>query len=108
MSTDYTETLKRIKDTEEASSREILERRKVLEAELRQLEEASNASIGDAKRKGEAMVADEVAKTVKAAQKDADATLASVEKESKAISGKKLDKAALKKTIDNVVLAEFK
>jgi len=108
LSTDYTETLKRIKDTEEASSREILERRKALEAELRQLEEASNASMEEAKKKGEAQVADEVAKTVRAAQKEADASLASVEKESKAVSGKKLDKGALNKIADNVVLAEFK
>ncbi len=108
MSTDYTETLKRIKDTEEASGREILERRKALEAELRQMEEASNAKIEEAKKNAEAVVADEVAKAVKVAQKEADATLASVERESKQISGRKLDKAALKKISDAAILAEFK
>ena len=45
MSTDYTETLKKIKETEEATSREILERRKQLEEELRKLEEESAADI---------------------------------------------------------------
>lgn len=108
MSTDYTETLKKIKDTEEASSREVLERRKVLEDELRKLEDASNAQIEEAKKKADALVTDEVAKTVRAAQKEADATLASVERESKQVSGKKLDKAAVKKIVDSTLLAEFK
>ena len=108
MSADYTETLKRIKDTEEASSREILERRKGLEDQLRQMEDAAAASIADAKKKAEALVAAEVEKTAKAAQKEADAMLASTDKESKQISSRKLDKAALKKVIDDTILSEFK
>jgi vacuolar-type H+-ATPase subunit H len=108
MSTDYTETLKKIKETEEATSREILEKRKALEEELRRLEEASAASIAESKRKGEELVAGEVENARRAAQQGADAILASTSKEAKEIAAKKLDKAALRKIIDKTILPEFK
>jgi vacuolar-type H+-ATPase subunit H len=108
MSTDYTETLKKIKDTEEATSREVLEKRKALEDGLRTLEEQAATSIADAKKQGEALVANEVEKARKAAQKQADAHLASTSKEANEVAARKLDKAALKKIIDKTILSEFK
>ena len=108
MSNDYTETLKKIKETEEATSREILEKRKALEEELRHLEEASAVSIAEEKKKGEALVASEVENARKSAQKKADVLLASTSKEAKEIAAKKLDKAALRNIIDKTILSEFK
>ena len=108
MSTDYTETLKRIKDTEEATSREILERRKQLEEELRKLEEESAAEIAEAKMQGESHVSTEVEKARDAAQSKADSLLATSGKQAKDVSAKKLDKAQLRKIIDKTILSEFK
>jgi len=107
-STDYTETLKRIKETEEATSREILEKRKALEEELRRLEEASAASIAEARKKGEALIASEVEKARNAAQQEADALLATTHAEAKKTSTRKLDKAELRKITEKTILSEFK
>jgi vacuolar-type H+-ATPase subunit H len=108
MSTDYTETLKKIKGTEEATSREILERKKQLEEELRKLEEESAADISEAKQQAEFHVASEVEKARKASQEKADALLATTYKQAKDVSAKKLDKAQLRKIIDKTILSEFK
>jgi vacuolar-type H+-ATPase subunit H len=108
MSTDYTETLKKIKETEEATSREILERRKALEEELRKLESESAAEIVEAKKQAEFQVASEAEKARKTAQERADALLSTTYNEAKEISARKLDKAALQKIIDNTILSEFK
>ena len=108
MSTDYTETLKKIKETEEATSREVLERRKQLEEELRKLEESSASEIAEARKQGEFHVASEVEKVRKASQEKADALLATTYKQAKDVSAKKLDKAQLRKIIDKTVLSEFK
>ena len=108
MSTDYTDTLKKIKETEEASSREILERRKALEEQLRALEAESSGTIANAKKRGEEHVAAEVEKARKASQKVADALLAKTAKEASGIAAKELDKKDLKKIIDNSLFSEFK
>ena len=108
MSTDYTDTLKKIKETEEASSREILERRKALEEQLRGLEAESAATIADAKKSGEARIADEVEKARKSTQKGADALSAKTTKEANAVAARTLDKKDLKKIIDNTLFSEFK
>ncbi len=108
MSTDYTETLKKIKETEEATSREILERRKQLEEDLRKLGEDSAAQIAEARQQAEFHIASEVEKARKAAQEKADKLLATTHKEAKEISARKLDKVALRKIIDKTILSEFK
>lgn len=108
MSTDYTETLKKIKETEEATGREILERRKSLEEELRKMEADSGSSIARAKAQAEAYVAGEVEKARKSAQTKADALLGTTGKEAKEVAAKKLDKKDLKKIIDNTLFSEFK
>ena len=108
MSTDYTETLKKIKETEEATSREILERRKALEEELRRMEADSATSIAQAKAQAEAYVAAEVEKASKSAQAKADGLLAATSKQAKDVAAKKLDKKDLKKIIDNTLFSEFK
>ncbi len=108
MSTDYTETLKKIKETEEATSREILERRKALEEELRRMEGDSANSIAQAKSQAEAYTAAEVEKARKSSQVKADALLATTNKEAREVASSKLDKKDLKKIIDNTLFSEFK
>ncbi len=107
MSTDYTETLKKIKETEEATSREILERRKALEEELRRMEGESASSIAQAKAQAEAYTATEVEKARASAQGRADALLATTSKQAKEVAAQRLDKKALKKIIDNTLFSEF-
>jgi len=108
MSTDYTETLKKIKETEEATSREILERRKTLEEELRRMEGDSASSIAQAKAQAEAYTTAEVENARKTSQVKADALLATTSEEAKEVSAKRLDKKDLKKIIDNTLFSEFK
>jgi len=60
-STDYTETLKKIKETEEQGAKELSERKKSLEEELRRLEEESATAIADSRRAAEEYVAKAVA-----------------------------------------------
>jgi len=108
MSTDYTETLKKIKETEEATSREILERRKALEEELRHMEAESAGSIAQAKAQAEAYTASEVEKAHSSAQSKADALMATTSKQAKEVAAKRLDKKDLKKIIDNTLFSEFK
>ena len=108
MSTDYTETLKKIKDAEESASREILAKKKALEEDLRRTEETSAASIAEAKKKGETLVAEELNKAGNTAHGEADAMTSSTESESKQVAARKLDKAKLKKVIDTIILSEFK
>jgi vacuolar-type H+-ATPase subunit H len=107
MSTDYTETLKKIKETEEATSREILERRKALEEELRRMEGDSASSIAQAKAQAEAYTAAEVEKAGSSAQRKADALLATTSKQAKEVAAKRLDKRDLKKIIDDTLFSEF-
>jgi len=108
MSTDYTETLKKIKETEEATSREILERRKALEEELRGKEAESANSIAQAKTQAETYTSAEVDKAHKSSQVMADALLAKTSKEAKEVAAKRLDNKDLKKIIDNTLFSEFK
>ena len=108
MSTDYTETLKKIKEAEEATSRELLDKRKGLEEQLREMEDASAASIAEAKKQADALIASEVEEARETAEKQADALLASSAREAKETTSKSLDKVALRKIIDNTILSEFK
>jgi vacuolar-type H+-ATPase subunit H len=108
LSTNYTETLKRIKDAEEASNREVAEKKKDLEAELLSIEQAADASIEAAKKDAELSVENAAENAKGSAQKEADALLASARKNAEAISSKRLGKKELSKIIDGVVLSEFK
>lgn len=108
MSTNYTDTLKKIKAAEEASNREVSERRRSLEAELLSLEERSDKSIADAKAAAESYVTSEGDKARSAAEKEADALLASTKKKADALSAKSLDKKQLREIVDKVLLSEFK
>ena len=53
-------------------------------------------------------MATEVERAHKSAQKRADELLAATQKEAKETAAKRLDKAALRKIIDNTILSEFK
>ena len=107
MSTNYTDTLKKIKEAEEASNRQVSERRKSLEAELLSLEQQADRSISDAKAAAESYVAGEAEKARSASQKEAEALLASTKKKAAALSARALDKKQLREIIDKVLLSEF-
>jgi vacuolar-type H+-ATPase subunit H len=108
LSTSYTDTLKKIKDAEEASNREVSERKKALEAELMAIEQSADKSIGDAKMAAEQYVASETEKAKAEAQMEADALLASAKSNADGVASKKLDKRELRKILDEIVFSEFK
>jgi vacuolar-type H+-ATPase subunit H len=107
MSTEYGETLKKIKETEEAGNREVADKKKSLEDELKALEAQSDASIDAARSESESYITSEVEKARKAAQADADALLASSEEKADETAKKKLDKKELTKIIDKALLTGF-
>jgi vacuolar-type H+-ATPase subunit H len=106
-STDYTDTLKKIKETEQQGARELSERKKVLEDELRRLEEESAKSIAAARAEAEKYVSDEVTRARESAQADSSKTLAATQKEAEANASKRLDRAALAKIVTEM-LSEFR
>jgi vacuolar-type H+-ATPase subunit H len=108
MSNDYTETLRRIKDTEEASAREVAERRKALEEELRRLEEESMASIAMAKQQAELYVTTQVEDAKTSSQAEATKVLADATIESARIASKRLEKKDIKKVLDGLLFTEFR
>jgi vacuolar-type H+-ATPase subunit H len=106
-STEYTDTLKKIKETEEQGARELSERRKALEDELHRLEEESANSLAAARTEAEDYVAKEVAKAKAEGELQAKELLGATTKEAEATAAKKLDKRALAKIVDEI-LSEFK
>ena len=92
MSTNYTETLKRIKDAEEASNREVAEKKKALEAELLSIEQAADKSIEARRRTPSSTSTRQAENAREAAQKEADALLSTAQKKAEEISSKRLDK----------------
>ncbi len=108
MSTDYTQTLKSIKEAEETSAREIAEKKKVLAEKLQILEVEANKSIASAKDESEAYVAKQVEQARASAQVDAEKLIASTKKDAEKVAVKKLEKTAFKKIIEETLLSEFK
>lgn len=108
MSMDYTQALKSIKDAEEASAREINERKKSLEENLRLAEEDAARTIAQAKKDGEAIIASEVEQARLSAQSAADRLLASSNTGAAKLASKKVTQAELRKTIEDVLFADFK
>jgi len=108
LSTNYTETLKRIKDAEEASNREVAEKKKDLEAELLGIEEAADNSIEAARKEAELYVEKAGESARDAAQKGADALLATAQKDAQQVASRRLGKKELGKILDDTVFSEFK
>jgi vacuolar-type H+-ATPase subunit H len=106
-STEYTDTLKKIKETEEQGARELSERKKALEDELHRLEEESANSLAAARTEAEDYVAKEVAKARAEGELQAKELLGTTTNEAGATAAKKLDKRALAKILDEI-LSEFK
>ncbi len=106
-STEYTDTLKKIKETEEQGAKELTERRKVLEDGFHRLEEDSANSLAAARSEAEEYISNEVAKARADGELDAKQMLSSNTKEAEATATKKLDKRALAKIVDEI-LSEFK
>jgi vacuolar-type H+-ATPase subunit H len=108
MSTNYTDTLKRIKEAEEDSNREVSEKKKGLEAELHEMEQAADQSIEVAKRDAEIYVTKEVVTQRNLSQKEAEALLASATRSAEAIVSKRLERKEFRKLIDETLFSEFK
>lgn len=108
MSTNYTDTLKRIKEAEETSNREIAEKKKSLEAELHDIEQVADQSIEVAKKEAELQATKEVDSAKEAAQKEARALLESASRKAEEVAAKRLDKKELRRIIDQIVFSEFK
>lgn len=108
MSTNYTDTLKRIKDAEDASNREVAEKKKSLEAELHEIERVADESIETAKKEAELYVTKEVDLARDAEQKKAEALLESTRRKSEEIVSKRLDRKEFRKIADEIVFSEFK
>ncbi|MHB8567946.1 MAG: hypothetical protein ACYC7D_06915 [Nitrososphaerales archaeon] len=108
MSTDYTQALRSIKQAEETSNREISERKKALEENLRMAEEEASRSIAAAKQEAESMVAVEVERTKLGAQAGAETLLSSTTMEASGVAAKKLSASELRKIIEETLLSEFK
>ena len=106
-STEYTDTLKRIKEIEQEGARGLSERKKQLEEELQRLEEESAKSIAAARAESDDYVAKQVAQARDAAQREAEATLSSTAKQAHAVAQKRLDKRSLTK-ISEEILSEFR
>jgi len=106
-STEYTDTLKKIKETEQQTVKELAERKKALEDELRKLEEESAKSIASARAEADEFVEKEVDAARASAQAEADRMLAEAGRQAAAVAQKKVDKKALSKTVDEI-LAEFR
>jgi vacuolar-type H+-ATPase subunit H len=108
LSTNYTDTLKRIKDAEEASNREVAEKKKSLEAELLGIEEAADKSIEAASTEAEFSVEKAGETARETAQEQADAILVSALKSAQETSSRRLGKKELTKIADGIFFAEFK
>lgn len=108
MSTNYTDTLKRIKDAEEASNREVAEKKKSLEADLSDIEQTADQSIEVAKKDAELYVTKETDEAKESADKDAKTLLSSTQRQADAIASKRLDKKAFQRIIDEIIFSEFK
>lgn len=107
-SIDYAETLKKIKESEVETARELAERKKAHEGDLRTLEEESAHSIEEAKQEAEALEAKMVEAARSSAQAEAEKLLISVSGQVRAVAGRRLTKKELEKILQDVLLSEFR
>jgi len=107
MATDYAETLKKIKDAEEAGTREVAEKKKELESELTNMEQVADKAIRDSKTGAELYVAREAENAKKSAQREAEALLASTKKKADEIASRKLGEKELRKIVEETLFSEF-
>jgi vacuolar-type H+-ATPase subunit H len=108
MSTNYADTLKRIKEAEETSNREVAEKKKSLEAELHEIERLADESIELIKKEAELSVTHEVEDARQSAETDADGMLASSRRKAEEVASRRLEKKEFRRVIDDMVLSEFK
>ncbi len=105
---EYTDTLKQIKEIEEAGAKELIDAKKTMEAEVHALEEESARSIAATRERADVTVATEVDQARREAQAEANEAFGAAQKESDKVMLRKLDKKDLKKVIDEIILAEFR
>ena len=107
MSTNYTDTLKRIKEAEETSNREVAERKKTLETELHELEQVADESIEVAKKDAELYTTKEAQAAREFAEREASELLASTARNAERIASKRMTKKELRRMIDDIIFSEF-
>lgn len=105
---EYTDTLKQIKEIEEAGAKELADAKKAMESEVHSLEEESAKSIAATRERADVTVATGVDQARRQAQAEANEAIAAAQKGSDSIMLRKLDKKDLRKVIDEIILAEFR
>ena len=98
--TDYSQTLKAIKDAEEQTNRELAERRKHLEDQLQKVRQESENEIATARSEAERYIAEQVEKVRASAQQDIQILVESREKEAEKIKSRRLTDSEIRKIID--------
>ncbi len=107
MSTDYTQTLKTIKEAEEASAKGIADKKKLLSDQLQSAQEQADKNVTDAKAAAESFVSQEVDKAKAVGEADAKKLVDATEREAERVAEKKLRTAEFKKIIEEILLPEF-
>jgi vacuolar-type H+-ATPase subunit H len=107
VSNDYTQTLKAIKDAEEASANALAEKKKLLVAQLEAAQEQASKDVAAAKAAAEEYIAKEVEIARASAEAKAKLLVASTQEEAESIAAKKLGKTQLDKIIEDILLSEF-
>jgi vacuolar-type H+-ATPase subunit H len=107
MSTNYTDTLKRIKEAEEASNREVSDKKKALEAELHEIERVADESIEVAKRDAELYTTKQVEAARESAEREANELLATTTRKAEQMAAKRLTKKELRRIMDEIIFSEF-
>lgn len=107
MSTDYTQTLKTIKEAEEASSSAIAERKKKLAEQLEWAKDQASKEIATAKAAAEVYVAKEVDNARSAAEANSKSLFASTVRDAEKVATKKVSKTEFYKIIEETLLSEF-
>ena len=108
MSSEYTETLKAIKQAEEASYIALAERKKALGEKLEKAESETSNEISEAKGDAESYVSKQMESARSEAEADSRTLVDSTKKDAEKIAHKKLGKSEFKKIIEETILSEFK
>lgn len=107
MTSDYTQTLKTIKEAEEASEKAIADKRKMLADQLQMAQDRAAKDISDARAAAEAYIAQEIEKARAAAEADAKKLVDAAAIQAKSVAQKKVDDAEFRKIIQEILLSEF-
>jgi vacuolar-type H+-ATPase subunit H len=107
MSSNYTQTLKTIKEKEEEINNDLDSKKKELEATIHKLQEEAFQTLASARLQAEKKIADQVGKTRAVAEKEADELAESKKKEANQVVSRTLTDSEIQQIIDDILLSEF-